>query len=128
MKSKGLNIESSEVQTFHGLSNLTTIALLAATQTMQLVRARDGKTEQKINDVFFQAEHDCLILLNQKLEGRTEKTQNPFHCDDLAFGTWIIARLGGWKGYQSREPPGPITITRGLIKFYQILEGFNLLL
>lgn len=128
LKSKGLDIESSEVETFHALSNLATIALLAATQTMQLVRARGGKTKQQMSEVFFQTEQDCLILLNEKLEGKTEKTQNPFHYDDLAFGSWVIARLGGWKGYQSKKPPGPITITRGLIKFYQILEGFNLLL
>lgn len=44
LKRKGLNIEASEVETFNGLTNLATLALLAATQTMQLVNAREGET------------------------------------------------------------------------------------
>jgi hypothetical protein len=35
------------------------------------------------------------------------------------------ARLGGWKGYKSESPPGPITILRGLRKFEAILEGYE---
>ncbi len=128
LKLKGLNIEASEVETFHGLINLTTLALLAATQTMQLVKARDGKTTQKMDDVFFKTEQDCIILLNEKLQGNTQKTKNPYAQDTLAFGAWVIARLGGWKGYQSKKPPGPITMTKGLIQFYQILRGFYLIL
>ena len=60
LKRKGLNIEASEVETFHGLTNLTTLALLAAIQTMQLVNARTGKTNQKLDDVFFEQEQQCL--------------------------------------------------------------------
>ena len=128
LKRKGLNIETSEVETFHGLTNLTTLALLAAIQTMQLVNARAGKTNQKLDDVFFEQEQQCLILLNEKLQGNTEKTQNPYPMDSLAFGAWVIARLGGWNGYQTERPPGPITMTNGLTSFYQILKGFYLIL
>lgn len=128
LKSKGLNIESSEVETFHGLSNLTTMALLAAVQTMQLVKARNGDTDQKIEDVFSEKEQNCMVLLNEKLEGNTVKSSNPFPQNSLAFASWIIARLGGWNGYKKSRPPGPITMTRGLARFYFTLEGYALLI
>lgn len=128
LKTKGLNIESSEIETFHGLSNLTTMALLAAVKTMQLVKARDGNTDQKMEDVFSEKEQNCLVLLNKKLKGNTEKSSNPFPVDSLAFASWVIGRLGGWNGYKKSRPPGPITMTRGLARFYFTLEGFSLLI
>lgn len=126
LKTKGLNIEESKVETYHGLINLTTLALLAAIQIMQLVNARDGNTSQQVTDVFFEPERKCLDRLNQKLQGKTEKSKNPHPPDSLAFAAWVIARLGGWKGYKSEGPPGPITFTNGLTRFYNILEGFYL--
>ncbi|MFK7773983.1 MAG: IS4 family transposase [Saprospiraceae bacterium] len=59
LKNKGLNIEASQVETFHGLINLTTMALLAAVQIMQLVQARDGNTDQNIDEAFFKQEREC---------------------------------------------------------------------
>jgi len=126
LKKKGLNIEQSKVETYYGLINLTTMALLAAIQIMQLVNARDGNTSQKLEDVFFESECRCLKGLNQKLQGKTKKQKNPYPIESLAFGSWVIARLGGWKGYKSEGPPGPITFTKGLTKFYNILEGYYL--
>lgn len=128
LKLKGLNVENSEVESLHALQNLTTLALIAANQVMQLVQARNGQTEQKLSDVFLPNEQKCLIALNAKIQGKTKKSKNPYPEDSLAFATWIIARLGGWKGYQSEKKPGPITLTKGLIKFFNILEGFYLML
>jgi len=128
LKTKGLNIESSEVETLHGLSNLTTLGLIAAVKTMQLVKARDGNTMQKINDAFSEKEIDCMTLLNKKLEGNTAKSSNPFPNDSLAYASWVIGRLGGWNGYKKSRPPGPIIMTRGLAKFYFILQGYSLML
>ena len=62
------------------------------------------------------------------MEGRTQKLKNPYPVDSLAFATWVIARLGGWSGYRSRKPPGPITIINGLTKFHNIMEGVYLIL
>lgn len=126
LKLKGLNVEASEIENYEALLNLTTLALLAAVQVMQLVQARDNHTLQKIHDTFSEPEIHCLQLLNKKLEGKTEKQKNPFPPNSLAFASWIIARLGGWKGYKKSRPPGPITLIKGLTKFYNILEGYLL--
>ena len=128
LKTEGLNIEKSEVESYEGLVNLATLALLAAVQVLQLVQARDGQTNQEAATVFSNKELECLEALNQKLEGKTEKTKNPYPITSLAFVTWIIARLGGWKGYKKSRPPGPITMLRGIVRFYDILEGYYLLL
>ena len=44
----------------------------------------------------------------------------------FAWASWIIARLGGWSGYATGRPAGPITIGHGLKRFAAILHGFTL--
>ena len=127
LKKKGLNIENSPVTTYQGLINLATMALIAAVQVMQLIQARDAKTLQKLKDVFSKKECKCLLILNKKLEGNTTKLKNPYNPNSLAFGSWIIARLGGWAGYKKQRPPSPITIMRGLTRFYNLMEGYYLI-
>lgn len=47
----------------------------------------------------------------------------------LAWCSWLIARLGGWKGYQKSEgPAGPITLKDGLCRFKSIFEGWKMVL
>jgi hypothetical protein len=48
--------------------------------------------------------------LMPKFEGRTEKSKNLYPEDNLA---WLIARLGGWKGFASQRPPGTIILYGG---------------
>lgn len=40
----------------------------------------------------------------------------------LAWAAWIIARLGGWKGYQS----GPIIYFEGMKRFELTFDGWTL--
>jgi len=126
IKSKGLAIEQSQLESYRGLVNLTTLALIAASQVMQLVESREGENQQELQNVFFPEEQECIKALSNKLEGKTDKQKNPHQPKSLAFGSWVMARLGGWSGYKSERPPGPITMLRGLIKFYNILEGYYL--
>jgi hypothetical protein len=44
----------------------------------------------------------------------------------LKWASWIIARLGGWKGYDSKGKPGIIVLKRGLDRFYDIYYGWML--
>jgi hypothetical protein len=91
---------------------------------MQLRQAREGKSEQKISLVFSEEQVECLEELVRKLEGKTEKQKNQWAGETLAWGSWIIGRLGGWKGYRSQRPPGVITLHEGLMCFHNIFQGW----
>jgi len=127
LKLRGLNIAQAQVRTYHALTNLTTLALLAAIQVMALVNARNGNTNEMSQIWFNQNERECLTKLNGQLQGNTHKLSNPHPPQSLAFACWVIARLGGWSGYQAQRPPGPITIILGLNRFYSIFQGYALL-
>ena len=62
----------------------------------------------------------------RKLEGKTLKQKNHHPPDSLAWATWAIARLGGWTGYATERPPGPITMLEGFKRFAAIAQGFAL--
>ncbi|MFN0194545.1 MAG: hypothetical protein ACKVP5_21650 [Aestuariivirga sp.] len=49
------------------------------------------------------------------------KQKNPHPADDLAFASWVIARLGGWTGYYGK--PGPAVMRHGLERFHAIKQG-----
>ena len=96
------------------------MALKIATKAMQLTLARDGEEFIPIETMFDDNQQQALIKLNEKLKGTTQKQSNPHPQNSLAWAAWVVARLGGWKGYKSQRPPGPITMKRGL----QDLEKF----
>ena len=126
IKLEGLDVEHSEVENYGALANLTVLSLIAATQVIQLVRARGGNTQQNIECAFSPQEIECIQKLSPTLEGETQKQKNPYEPNSLAFAVWVIARLAGWSGYAKHRLPGPITLTNGLIQFYAISRGFNL--
>jgi len=103
---------------------LLILGMEASVKVMQLKAAREGESEVKTDEVFSKEEILFLEVLNQKLQGQTEKLRNPHLKENLAWASWIIARHGGWKGYQSQRPPGTITFKRGLESYYQRHEGF----
>jgi Transposase DDE domain len=125
IKSQGLNIEASQLETEASLTKLVIVALNAANKIMQLVLCRKGNTAHKTNIIFDKKAIACLIALLPTLEGRTQKQKNPYPIENLAWASWIIGRLGGWKGL-SKTLAGPITMGRGLEKFYATLQGFLL--
>ena len=125
LKKQGLDIESSQVENGDSLIKLSLLALFIAVKTMQLTMARAGK-DQPVMAVFNEIECKVLSAVLPKLEGKTEKQQNPHQAGQLSWASWIIGRLGGWKGYKSESPPGPITMLRGFKKFHALLEGYLL--
>lgn len=128
LKKKGFAIESSELETGWAIRKLTIMALNAALRVMQLLLAYNNEQSQPIEQVFDKKEIGCLESVNKKLQGDTEKTKNKNNPETLSWATWIIAKLGGWKNYDSKRPPGPIILKRGVDKFASIYEGWQLAL
>ena len=126
LKTRGLNIELTQLETGIGLKKLATISLQVALQSLQLTKDRDNKCEQKASLIFPPETFDFLKAQILTLEGKTEKQKNPFEPTSLAWAGWCIARLGGWKGYKSESPPGIRIFSRGLIKFWDTFEGWTM--
>ena len=126
LKKQGLQLESSQVETAEGLLKLTAIAARAACVTLQLVQARDGIDHQPIETVFSPKEVRTLKALVPRLEGKTAAQKNPHPRYGLAWAAWAIAKLGGWDGYPSSKPAGPITVKHGLNRFHDITYGLNI--
>jgi Transposase DDE domain len=121
LKSAGFRIEESELGDPQAFVNFAGIATIAAVTVMQLVKARDGGSGQKIEDCFEPEDKALLEALSKRLEGRTARQKNPHAPDDLAFASWVIGRLGGWTGYYGK--PGPEVMRSGLDRFHAIKLG-----
>ena len=125
MKSDGLRLEDSQLETADALMKLTAIAARAACVILQLVQARDGSAEPA-SIAFSKPEIAVLDQLNGEIEGKTALQKNPHTRHSLAWASWIIARMGGWNGYPSSRPPGPITMRNGWEYFCAIARGWAL--
>lgn len=125
VKKKGFNQESTSLETTQSIMKQTVITFTAACRIMQLVKARAKDDSQPIEEVFEDDEVKVLEKLNKKLNGKTAKQKNHNPPKKLSWASWIIARLGGWKGYESKRPPGPITMKRGYDKFCIYMEAYN---
>jgi hypothetical protein len=126
LKLQGLRVEDSQLETAERLVKLTAIAAKAAVTTMQLVQARAAPTREPATLAFCEAEIAVLDKLNPQLEGATKLQKNPHRKRTLKWAAWIIAKLGGWDGYPSSKPPGPITFKHGLEEFHAIVAGWSL--
>ena len=126
LKKKGFKIESSELTTGWAIRKLTVMILSSALRVMQLLLAYKKPGSQPIEQVFSAKEIVCLKAVNETLQGNTEKSKNTSNPNILAWATWVIARLGGWKNYNSKRPPGPIILKKGLDRFGNIYHGWEL--
>ena len=125
LKSQAFDLEESLIKDGEALERLAVIALIAATSVMQLVHARgDAGRAYPADRVFSSDEIEFLHHLSKSLEGKTAKQKNPHPPQTLAWAAWCIARLGGWTGYASERPPGPVTFSHGLQRFHAMADGF----
>lgn len=126
LKLQGLRLEDSQIETAERLIKLTAIAAKAAVMTMQLVQARTAPNREPATLAFSEDEIAVLDKLNPQVEGATKLQKNPHHKTSLKWASWIIAKLGGWDGYPSSKPPGPITFKHGLEEFHTMVAGWSL--
>jgi hypothetical protein len=126
LKSKGLNFGESEVESGSGLKNLCILALQVALKINQLSQGRENENEQSVKISFTDEQTLILKALKSSYEGKTEKQKNPYREFTLAWAAWIIARMGGWKGYSSESKPGNKTMRIGLMQLENIAIGWAL--
>jgi hypothetical protein len=128
LKSKGLLIESAQLETGASLKKLVVLALQVALTTMTLKLSLSNNQKVTANLIFTNEQLYFLSIFMQKLEGKTEKLKNPYDKGTLQWAAWALARIGGWSGYISQGPPGYITIKDGLDRFFEKFDGFQLAL
>ena len=133
LKRQGLGVEQSVLEDGDALEKLAVIALIGAAITMQLVLAQKAARQDPAAShdppaerVFAARQIEVLHALQPTLEGRTHKQKNHHPPNRLAWAAWIIARLGGWTGYQTDRSNGPITMRDGLQRFNAIVDGYEL--
>lgn len=124
LKTAGLNIEASEVESGKALKKLCVIALEVALQINQLRQARQDETEIPATLIFTKQQIAFIKILIPKYEGKTTKQTNQLKESTLAWAAWLLARLGGWKGYASESPPGNKTFKWGLDRFNAAYNGY----
>ena len=125
LKKEGYNIEASELE--YGAS-IRKMCLLTLEVIIQLFLMRlayaEPEVELSADSCFTQEEQQFLEHQITQLEGKTEKQKNPYKEKDLKRYVWVIARLGGWKGYESKKYPGITTLWTGLKYFKAALQGW----
>jgi Transposase DNA-binding/Transposase DDE domain len=120
LKKQGLCIEDIQLETVQSIKNQSIMAIYTSTKALQLTLARDGDPFIPIETMFDEEQQTVLVKLNKEFSGKTQKQLNPHNPKSLAWAAWVIARMGGWKGYASQRPPGPITMMRGVEAFEKI--------
>jgi DDE family transposase len=124
LKTAGFDIEEADIGEPQVMIKFVAAVTVAAVTVMQLVRARDGTTDQQLADAFEPGDRPVLEAISAKLEGSTDIQKNLHPKGSLAFAAWVIARLGGWTGYYGK--PGPKVMSRGLEDFRRIKYGTTL--
>lgn len=128
LKKECYNIEASELEY---ASSVRKMCLMIMEVIIKLFLMRLAYAEPEIAiaaEVCF-SENEQMFLEQQigQLEGKTEKQKNPYKTKDLKRYVWAIARMGGWKGYESKRHPGITTLCIGLKYFKAAFDGWKLM-
>lgn len=121
LKTGGFDIEASQIESPAAMTRFIGASAVAAVTVLQLIRARDGNTDQPLEEAFEPEDEPLLKQISTRLEGSTKRQKNPHPEGSMAYASWVIARLGDWDGYYGK--PGPKVMRRGLRAFYLIRYG-----
>ncbi|MBD1929149.1 hypothetical protein H6F74_23320 [Trichocoleus sp. FACHB-90] len=125
LKQAELNLEVSQLESIEAIKRLSVLALSIAVLTLQLVKGRDNPA-LPASVAFTSDQQQCLTQQAPSLQKRTQKQQNPYLPNSLAWATCLIARVGGWSGYCSQRPPRMPTLVHGLRQLELIFLGWKL--
>lgn len=127
LKKQGFGIEGSELESGWALRKLVVMQLAALLKILQMnIAYSRPEGGQPIEEIFDAEQVEVLHKLDRKLQGNTQKLRNNNDPKTTKWATWIVARLGGWKGYGSQGPPEVIVLKRGLERLGFIIEGIRL--
>ena len=126
LKKEGFRIESSALESGYSIRKLTIICMVAALKILQMMIASTSIEEQPINLIFNSGEVACLEKIDEKKFGKHLVRPNTNTPKTIKWAYQIIGKLGGWKADNKHRKAGPITLQRGLIRFYEIYEGWQL--
>ena len=128
LKKEGYNIEASELEYASSIRKMC-LLIMETIIKLFLMRLAYAEPELDLNadSCFTVDEQQFLEHQITKLEGKTEKQKNPYKTKDLKRFVWAIARLGGWKGYESKRHPGITTLWIGLKYFKTSMEGWKIM-
>jgi len=126
LKEGGYDIEASELEYGSSVRKLSLLMLDVIIKIFQMKIAyeMDEEGEMPASLCFQESELECMEMQCKKLEGKTAKQKNPYKKSSLRYATWIMARLGGWKGYATERKPGITTLWIGLEKFFDTFNGY----
>jgi hypothetical protein len=127
LKKEGFDIESSELEYASSIRKLS-LMIMEVVIKLFLMRLAYAEPEVELHadTCFNEDEQEFMEQQITKLEGKTQKQKNPYHSKDLKRYVWVLARLGGWKGYESKRIPGITTLWIGLKYFKATKEGWDL--
>ena len=127
LKKEGYNIEASELE-YAGSVRKMCLLIMEVIIKLFLMRLAyaEPEIELEAHSCFTDEEQEFLEHKIEKLEGKTEKQKNPFKTKDLKRYVWAIARMGGWKGYESKRHPGITTLWVGVKFFKAEMKGWQL--
>jgi hypothetical protein len=128
LKKQGFGIEETELENGWAIRKLVIMQMTALLKILQMnIAYADPEGGQPINEVFDKEQIKVLELMNTKLQGKSTKLQNHHDSKRTKWATWVVGRIGGWKGYDSQGPPGVVVIKRGLDRLSYIIEGTKLI-
>ncbi len=126
LKREGFDIEASELSQGRAVRKLCLLMMETIIKLFIMQIAYGSAEEFPASCCFSAEERACMDLQIPQLDGKTQKLKNPYKPSDLKRYIWVIARLGGWKGYLSERKPGITTFWLGLKKFDAFFNGFKL--
>jgi hypothetical protein len=126
LKKQGYQLECTQLESGWSIRKLFVLILNTALRWMQLYLAYDVEESQPVVEVFTASEIKCLESIQNNYITKTDQAKNPFNPEKLSWASWIVARLGGWKGNNRQRKAGPIIIKRGLEKFETMYDGWLL--
>jgi len=112
----GIKIEEARLSEKPRLEKLIVFLSVIAVQILWMTRVNRIDPEAPVESILSEDEMEVLLKHAQK------KTQKKINTVDDAVR--YIANLGGFKGRKSDGNPGLLTLWRGLIKFYDIMDGY----